>query len=158
MRCETPASVRWPRCTTGICRPRSTIAAAGSTARSRSGSPTTPPRRSARSTTARGGGGCAGYAAAAFRALDAGVEWWATLNEPWVVTDGGYLHGALAPGHANLFEAPLAPHNLLPGHGRAVGAPRAPDNHGIGIVLIPEPKEPASDSAADLAATRRADA
>ena len=24
---------------------------------------------------------------------------WATLNEPWVVTDGGYLHGALAPGH-----------------------------------------------------------
>ena len=33
-----------------------------------------------------------------FDALDDRVEMWATLNEPWVVTDGGYLHGALAPG------------------------------------------------------------
>ena len=33
-----------------------------------------------------------------FRALDGRVKTWVTLNEPWVVTDGGYLHGALAPG------------------------------------------------------------
>ena len=33
-----------------------------------------------------------------FRALGDRVPMWATLNEPWVVTDGGYLHGALAPG------------------------------------------------------------
>ena len=45
---------------------------------------------------------------------------WATLNEPWVVTDGGYLHGALAPGHRNLFEAPIASHHLMRAHGAAV--------------------------------------
>ena len=100
----------------------------------------------------------ADYAALMFKALD-GVELWATLNEPWVVTDGGYLHGALAPGHTNLFEAPLASHNLLRAHGRAVKAYRA---HGgtkpIGIVVNLEPKVPASTSDADLAATARADA
>jgi beta-glucosidase len=98
------------------------------------------------------------YAAAAFRALDGGVEWWATLNEPWVITDGGYLHGGLAPGHANLFEAPLASHNLLRAHGRAVQAYRALGKHAIGMVVNLEPKVPASESADDVAATRRADA
>jgi beta-glucosidase len=100
----------------------------------------------------------ADYAAIMFKALD-GVELWATLNEPWVVTDGGYLHGALAPGHRNLFEAPLASHNLLRAHGRAVKAYRA---HGatkpIGIVVNLEPKVPASTSDEDLAATARSDA
>ncbi|HEY0555206.1 MAG TPA: family 1 glycosylhydrolase, partial [Thermoanaerobaculia bacterium] len=61
----------------------------------------------------------ADYARVAYRALDGAVEEWATLNEPWVVTDGGYLHGALAPGHKNLFEAPIATHNLLRAHGAA---------------------------------------
>ena len=45
-----------------------------------------------------------------FRKLDDRVTIWATLNEPWVVTDGGYLHGMLAPGHRNVFEAPIAAH------------------------------------------------
>ena len=40
----------------------------------------------------------ADYARVVFRALDDRVRMWATLNEPWVVTDGGYLHGVLAPG------------------------------------------------------------
>ena len=31
-----------------------------------------------------------------------------TLNEPWVVVDGGYLHGVLAPGLRNPFAAPHA--------------------------------------------------
>ena len=39
----------------------------------------------------------ADYAEIMFRKLDGRVKKWATLNEPWVVTDGGYLHGALAP-------------------------------------------------------------
>jgi beta-glucosidase len=99
------------------------------------------------------------YAAAAYRALDDRVEFWATLNEPWVVTDGGYLHGALAPGHRNLFETPIATHNLLRAHGRAVQAYRAEGGrHAVGIVVNLEPKYPASDSEEDLAATRRADA
>jgi beta-glucosidase len=98
------------------------------------------------------------YAQVMFRALDDGVEWWATLNEPWVVTDGGYLHGALAPGHRNLFESPIASHNLLRAHGRAVQAYRAVGKKVIGLVVNLEPKSPASDSDEDRAATARADA
>ena len=83
-----------------------------------------------------------------FGALDDRVKMWATLNEPWVVTDGGYLHGALAPGHKNLFEAPIASHHLLRSHGKAVQAYRASGKHQIGLVVNIEPKYPASDSSA----------
>ena len=99
------------------------------------------------------------YATVVFRKLDDRVKWWATLNEPWVVVDGGYLHGPLAPGHRNLFEAPIATHNLMRAHGAAVQAYRAlGGGHAIGIVVNLEPKYPASASPADLAATRRGDA
>ncbi|HWN71682.1 MAG TPA: GH1 family beta-glucosidase, partial [Haliangium sp.] len=100
----------------------------------------------------------ADYARVAYRALDGAVEEWATLNEPWVVTDGGYLHGALAPGHKNLFEAPIATHNLMRAHGAAVAAYRAEGRHRIGLVVNIEPKYAASEDPADVAATRRADA
>ena len=100
----------------------------------------------------------ADYAAVVFRKLDDRVDMWATLNEPWVVTDGGYLHGALAPGHRNRFEAPIATHNLLRAHGRGVQAYRALGKHRIGIVVNLEPKYPASDSDEDRAATARAHA
>ena len=46
------------------------------------------------------------YAAVLFRRLDGRVKLWTTLNEPWVVTDGGYLYGTLAPGHRSRFETP----------------------------------------------------
>jgi beta-glucosidase len=98
------------------------------------------------------------YATAMFRALGDRVKMWATLNEPWVVTDGGYLHGALAPGHRNHFEAPIATHNLMRAHGEAVRAFRADGSGSIGMVVNLEPKVPASESAADGAATTRADA
>ena len=100
----------------------------------------------------------ADYARVAFRALDDRIGLWATLNEPWVVTDGGYLHGALAPGHRNRYEAPIAAHNLLRAHGAAVQAYRAEGRHCIGLVVNLEPKYPASSSEEDLAAARRADA
>ena len=101
----------------------------------------------------------AGYADILFRALDDRVEAWATLNEPWVVSDGGYLCGALAPGHRNLFEAPLVSHNLLRSHAAAVEAYRAASSRrAIGIVVNLEPKYPASQRPEDLAATARADA
>ena len=83
---------------------------------------------------------------------------WTTLNEPWVVTDGGYLHGKLAPGHRNLWEAPIASHHLMRAHAAAVRAYRAEGKHAVGLVVNIEPKYPASRAAADLAATRRADA
>lgn len=98
------------------------------------------------------------YASLMFRRLDGRVKTWATINEPWVITDGGYLHGALAPGHRNRFETPIASHNLLRAHGAAVKAYRAEGRHRIGIVVNIEPKYPASQSAEDLAATARADA
>ena len=86
------------------------------------------------------------------------VQTWITLNEPWVVTDGGYLHGTLAPGHRNIYEAPIASHNLLRAHGTAVQAYRAEAKGKIGLVVNLEPKYAASESAEDLAATQRADA
>jgi beta-glucosidase len=103
------------------------------------------------------------YAVTMFDALGDRVEMWSTLNEPWVVTDGGYLAGVLAPGHSNLFEAPVATHNLLRAHGSAVerfresGAAKKLRGK-IGIVVNLEPKYPASQSPEDLDAVRRADA
>ncbi|WP_309662590.1 GH1 family beta-glucosidase [Sphingomonas sp.] len=100
----------------------------------------------------------ADYGEAMFRKLDGRVKRWATLNEPWVVTDGGYLHGALAPGHRNLFETPIASRNLMLAHGAAVQRYRAVGNHEIGLVVNLEPKFPATDSDADRAAANRSDA
>ncbi|MBJ6984543.1 GH1 family beta-glucosidase [Luteimonas sp. MC1750] len=98
------------------------------------------------------------YGSTLYRALDGRVKKWATINEPWVVTDGGYLHGALAPGHRSRYEAPIAAHNLMRAHGAAVQAYRAEGAHEIGLVVNIEPKYPASDSAEDAAAVRRAHA
>jgi len=100
----------------------------------------------------------ADYARVMFRALDDRVRLWVTLNEPWVVADGGYLHGVLAPGHKSLAETPIASHNLLRAHGAAVQSYRADGRNRIGLVVNIEPKEAASQSPADVAATRRADA
>ena len=98
------------------------------------------------------------YADTVFRKLDDRVKMWATLNEPWVVTDGGYLHGALAPGHKNRYEAPIASHNLMRSHAMAVKAYRASGKNKIGLVVNLEPKYAASKSPEDLAARQRAEA
>lgn len=100
----------------------------------------------------------ADYAGVMFKRLDGRVKLWATLNEPWVVTDGGYLRGTLAPGHENGFEAPIASHQLLRSHGKAVQAYRALGKHQVGFVVNLAPKHAASDKPEDAAATRRADA
>jgi beta-glucosidase len=101
------------------------------------------------------------YASVVFDALGDRVPMWSTINEPWVVSDGGYLYGKLAPGHRILFEAPIASHNLLRAHGSAIEAFRASNAARlgrIGIVVNLEPKYPATESIEDLAATARADA
>ena len=100
----------------------------------------------------------ADYASIVFRRLDDRVALWATLNEPWGVADGGYLHGALAPGHRSPFEAPIVTHHQLCAHGAAVQAYRAEGRHRIGLVVNLEPKVAASDSAVDVDAAVRADA
>lgn len=100
----------------------------------------------------------ADYAQVLFRALDDRVKMWVTLNEPWVVSDGGYLHGVLAPGHRNHFEAPIASHNLMRAHAAAIQAYRSVGTNQIGYVVNLEPKYPASRGDEDAAAVRRADA
>jgi beta-glucosidase len=100
----------------------------------------------------------ADYASLLARTLGDRVGMWGTLNEPWVVMDGGYMRGGLAPGHRNLFEAPIVTHNLLRAHGAGVQALRAEITKPVGLVVNIEPKYPATDSVEDLAATRRADA
>lgn len=100
----------------------------------------------------------ADYAQVVVRTLGDRVRRWTTLNEPWVVMDGGYLNGGLAPGHRNLYEAPCVTHNLLRAHGAAVQAYRAEADGQIGLVVNLEPKYAASDAAADRAARERAHA
>lgn len=100
----------------------------------------------------------ADYGEVLFRKFDGRVKKWVTLNEPWVVTDGGYLFGALAPGHKSRHETPIASHNLLRSHGAAVKRYREIGQHEIGLVVNIEPKYPNSDSPEDKAATKRAEA
>jgi beta-glucosidase len=100
----------------------------------------------------------ADYARVCFDAFDDRVPMWATLNEPWVIVDAGYLHGVHAPGHRSAFEAVRAAHGLLLGHAEAVRAYRERGRHAIGLVVNLEPKEAASDAPADLAAAARSDA
>jgi beta-glucosidase len=96
------------------------------------------------------------YAELLFEALDGRVRHWTTLNEPWVVMDGGYLNGVLAPGHRSPFEAPRAAHNLLLAHAEAVRRYRQVGSHRIGLVVNLEPKHAATEN--DRLATGRADA
>ncbi len=99
----------------------------------------------------------ADYADVCFRAFGDRVPMWATLNEPWVIVDGGYLQGGHPPGHASVADAQVAARHLLLAHGAAVERYRAGGwPHRIGIVVNLEPKDPASDSPADVEATARA--
>jgi beta-glucosidase len=101
----------------------------------------------------------ADYASVMFRALDDRVHTWATINEPWVVADGGYMHGVLAPGHRNMQEAAVAAHRLLQAHAAAVHRYRAEGKHRIGLVVNIEPKHLAADATdADRQAAQLADA
>ncbi|MDO9073625.1 MAG: GH1 family beta-glucosidase [Rubrivivax sp.] len=82
----------------------------------------------------------ADYAQVMYGALDDRVPLWATINEPWVVADGGYMHGVLAPGHRCAHEAAVAAHRQLQAHAAAVRAYRAFGRHQIGLVVNIEPK------------------
>lgn len=101
----------------------------------------------------------ADYTSVCVRALDDRVKLWATLNEPWVVADGGYMHGALAPGHKSAFEAAIVAHRLMQAHAAGVQAYRANGRNQIGLVVNIEPKHlPADASSADRHARDLADA
>ena len=97
----------------------------------------------------------ADYAEVLFRALDDRVTLWATLNEPWVVSNHGYRIGEMAPGHRAVREVPIVAHNQLRANAAAVQLYRETGAHQIGIVVNLEPKHPASDSEEDVAAAER---
>jgi beta-glucosidase len=100
----------------------------------------------------------ADYARVLFRALGDRVRLWITLNEPWVITAGGYLFGDLAPGHRSLGETAIVAHHLLRAHASALATGRAEGIRQIGLAVNLEPQYPASPSPEDLAATGRRDA
>ncbi|WP_354639385.1 GH1 family beta-glucosidase [Kitasatospora camelliae] len=98
------------------------------------------------------------YAAQVAARLGDRVTDWATLNEPLCSAWIGHLDGAMAPGTRDLTAAVRASYHLHLGHGLAVHALRAAvPGARIGIVNNLSTIEPATRSAADLAAARRAD-
>ena len=100
----------------------------------------------------------ADYAQILYRALGDRVRLWITLNEPWVITAGGYLYGDLAPGHRSPHETPIVAHNVLRAHAAALASGRAEGIERIGLAVNLEPQYPASPSADDIGATARRDA
>ncbi|HEX6314510.1 MAG TPA: GH1 family beta-glucosidase, partial [Gemmatimonadaceae bacterium] len=96
------------------------------------------------------------YADLMFRAFSDRVPYWMTINEPAVIMEKGYVLGLYAPGHRNFGEAPAVARNLLRAHGYAVQAYRDRGDGCIGIAVNIQPKFPASDSPADVAAAQRA--
>ena len=99
----------------------------------------------------------ADYAGVMFAKLGDRVPMWATLNEPWVVVDAGYVHGVNAPGHRDFYEAPRAAHGLLSSHAAAVRRFREAglQSAKIGLVVNLAPHHPATDSPGDIAAAAR---
>jgi beta-glucosidase len=98
------------------------------------------------------------YARLMFRTLGDRVPMWATLNEPWVTMDNGYVTGNHAPGRRDWAEAARVSQNLLRAHAAAVAVYRTQWPQQIGLVVNLVPICPATDSPADHAAANRMDA
>src|SRR5436190_11749394 len=98
------------------------------------------------------------YAALMYRELDDRIPLWATLNEPWVVVNEGYVEGRHAPGRRDWPEAAIVSKNLLKAHAAVVVAYRTVGKHSIGLVVNLVPIEPATDSPEDISAANRLDA
>jgi len=99
------------------------------------------------------------YAATCFDAYGDRVNWWLTINEPWIVGLLGYLHGLHAPGYEDdvLGEVTVF-HHLLLAHGRAVQEYRRGGGTGrIGLAPNLSPHYPASDDPADVEVTHASD-
>jgi beta-glucosidase len=83
---------------------------------------------------------------------------WITHNEPWCVSILGHQQGLHAPGWKDPAAALAAAHHVLLSHGRAVPVLRANvPGARVGLTVNLVPAVPASDSEADLLATRALD-
>ncbi len=100
----------------------------------------------------------ADYAALMYDRLGDRVKNWMTLNEPWVVVDGGYFHGAHPPGIKDRALGYRAGHNQLRAHAYAVANYRSCRHRGgkISFALNTGYSFPATDSPQDIAAAERA--
>ncbi len=98
------------------------------------------------------------YAEVVVRRLGDRVRFWATHNEPWVVSWLGHAWGEHAPGRTSEADAVACAHHLLLSHGWAVEAIRAaaPDAQ-VGIVLNLAEAYPVGDSPEDEAAAWQVD-
>jgi beta-glucosidase len=99
----------------------------------------------------------ADYATLAAGRLADRIGTWITLNEPYVVTAMGYALGIHAPGKALMLGALPTVHHQLLGHGLATAALRAEGAREVMITNNYSPAWAASDSAADVAATKAYD-
>ncbi len=97
------------------------------------------------------------YAELMYRTFDDRIKLWATINEPWVIVDQGYVEGRHAPGHRDWAEAARVSKNLLKAHAAAVSAYRSIGKHSIGLVVNLVPIHPATASEADRQAAKRLD-
>ncbi len=98
------------------------------------------------------------YAGIVHEALSDSVNYWITLNEPWVSAWMGYGMGVHAPGRRGAEGALAATHHLLLGHGLALERMRSSGGDDrLGITLNLAPVRPASDDPADAEAARRVD-
>jgi beta-glucosidase len=78
------------------------------------------------------------YAAACFDAYGDRVQWWLTINEPWIVGLLGFLHGLHAPGIKDDVRAEVTVfHHLLLAHGRAAEEFRNRGKIGLAPNLAP---------------------
>ena len=93
----------------------------------------------------------ADYAGAVVARLGDRVNDWATLNEPFVSANHGYLTGEHAPGRRSLADSLAASHHLLVGHAMAMQRIRAASPAArVGIVLNFTPVVPVGSSPAAL--------
>jgi beta-glucosidase len=99
------------------------------------------------------------YTEVVVKVLGDRVKHWVTLNEPQVFIGHGHYEGRHAPGlKYSRAEMLRCGHHALLAHGRAVQVFRAHtgDDSKVGLAPMGFPKIPATDSDADLAATRKA--
>ncbi|MGH1502385.1 MAG: GH1 family beta-glucosidase [Acidimicrobiales bacterium] len=94
------------------------------------------------------------YAEAVVERLGDRIDTWATLNEPFVSANHGYVTGEHAPGHTSMDAGLAAAHHLMVAHGLGLERIRAlaPEARAM-CVLNFTPIEPATDSPADLDAS-----
>ncbi len=99
------------------------------------------------------------YVETVARRLGDRVSHWITQCEPWVISRLGYGTGEHAPGRRDAAAALAAAHHVLLAHGRGAEVLRAVSPRAlVGITVDVVHYEPATDTPADRAAARTADA